>query len=276
MRWEGQAESSNLEDRRGMGRAGLAVGGVGGVILLIASLIFGVNLGPGPDGDGPGGPPPDDKAKHFSATVLRFTEDVWSDQFQRIGERYQPPHMVLFSDEARTEGCGLAPSAVGPFYCPADKTVYLDPTFFEELEQKLGGSKGDFSKAYVIAHEVGHHVQNLLGYHAIVERERRRGKTEANRASVRLELQADYLAGVWAHHGQKKFHFIEPGDVESALTTAKAIGDDRIQRRSRGWVSPESFTHGTSAQRVKAFREGLRTGDLSRMKHFFDAKYEEL
>jgi uncharacterized protein len=280
MRWEGHAQSSNVEDRRGMGRTGLAVGGTGGIILLVLGLIFGVDLGGGGGGPGlqqpGGGPPPDDKAREFSATVLKFTEDVWNEEFQKVGERYQPPKMVLFSDGVDTRGCGSAPSAVGPFYCPADRTVYLDPTFFDELERKLGGSKGDFSKAYVIAHEVGHHVQNLLGYSERVDRERRRGKTEGNRASVRLELQADYLAGVWAHHGQRKFNFIEPGDIESAMTTAQAIGDDRIQKRSRGWVSPESYTHGTSAQRVRAFREGLRTGDLSRIKHYFEVRYEEL
>lgn len=279
MRWEGHAQSTNIEDRRGRGRTGLAVGGTGGVILLILGLIFGVDFG---GGGGPGlqppggGQPPDDRTRAFSATVLKFTEDVWAEQFQKAGERYQPPKMVLFWDEVDTRGCGVAPSAVGPFYCPADRTVYLDPTFFDELERKLGGSKADFSKAYVIAHEVGHHVQNLLGYMDRVDRERRRGKTEGNRASVRLELQADYLAGVWAHHGQKKFNFIEPGDIESAMTTAQAIGDDRIQRRSRGWVSPESFTHGTSAQRVRAFREGLQTGDLSRIKRYFEVRYEEL
>jgi len=281
MRWEGEAESTNVEDRRGMGRTGLAVGGVGGVVLLVLGLIFGVDFGGGVPGPGvqeqqQTGQAPDDRAKHFSATVLKFTEDVWTDQFQRIDRRYEPPHMVLFSQEVDTKGCGVAPSAVGPFYCPADRTVYLDPTFFDELQQKLGGSKADFSKAYVIAHEVGHHVQNLLGYSERVDRERRKGKAEGNRASVRLELQADYLAGVWAHHGQQKFHFIEPGDVESALTTAQAIGDDRLQKRARGGVSPESFTHGTSAQRVRAFRTGFKTGDLSGMKHYFEARYEDL
>jgi hypothetical protein len=184
--------------------------------------------------------------------------------------------MVLFSDQVAT-GCGVAPSQVGPFYCPADKTVYLDPTFFDELERKLGGSKAEFSQAYVIAHEVGHHVQNLLGYSQLVDQKRRtESKEEANRWSVRLELQADYLAGVWAHHGQKKFNFIEPGDVESAIKSANAIGDDRLQRRSTGFVSPESFTHGTSAQRTKWFKLGLQTGDLSRIKDLFELPYHSL
>jgi predicted metalloprotease len=175
--------------------------------------------------------------------------------------------MELFSDQVRT-GCGVAPSAVGPFYCPKDRTVYLDPTFFDELERKLGGSKGEFSQAYVIAYEVGHHVQNLLGYMA------KRNTMEEHDFSVRLELQADYLAGVWAHHGQKTFKFIEPGDVESAIKSANAIGDDRLQKRSGGFVHPEKFTHGTSAQRVKYFSEGMRSGDASQKKldYFFEVR----
>jgi predicted metalloprotease len=184
--------------------------------------------------------------------------------------------MVLFTDRVDT-GCGTAPAAVGPFYCPADRTVYLDPTFFDELDRKLGGSKAEFSQAYVIAHEVGHHVQNLLGYSDSVQR--RRGsmsKEEGNQLSVRLELQADYLAGVWAHYGQRKFQFIEPGDIESAMQSANAIGDDRLQKRSTGFVSPEGFTHGTSAQRVRWFTEGLKSGDLSRLEEIFKLPYERL
>ena len=202
---------------------------------------------------------------------------MWGEQFQKSGETYQPPKMVLFYDRVQTGGCGIAPSAVGPFYCPADKTVYLDPTFFDELEQRLGGSKAEFSQAYVIAHEVGHHVQNLLGYSELVDRKRRfASKEESNRWSVRLELQADYLAGIWAHYGQKEFHFIEPGDIDSAITTAKAIGDDRLQKRATGFTSPEKYTHGTSEQRVKWFRQGLETGDLSRIKSLFEMPYEDL
>jgi predicted metalloprotease len=181
--------------------------------------------------------------------------------------------MVLFSDQVAT-GCGIAPAAVGPFYCPLDKTVYLDPTFFDELQDRLGGSRAEFSQAYVIAHEVGHHVQNLLGYSELVDS--RRGRPDFNEWSVRLELQADYLAGVWAHHGQQKFNFIEPGDIESAITTANAIGDDRLQRRSTGFTSPENYTHGTSMQRVRWFRLGLQTGDMRRLKELFDRPYEEL
>jgi len=184
--------------------------------------------------------------------------------FRKMGKAYTPPHLELFSDQVRT-GCGIAPAAVGPFYCPTDMVVYLDPTFFDELEQKLGGSKAEFSQAYVIAHEVGHHVQKLLGYMGS------NGKIEEHDFSVRMELQADYLAGVWAHAGQKRFNFIESGDVESAIQSANAIGYDRLQPRSGGFVHPEKFTHGTSAQRVKWFKDGLKTGDVTKKKldHFF-------
>ena len=282
MRWEGGAESSNVEDRRGMGTGGkLAIGGGGGILLLILGLIFGGNFGGGLGVQNPGGgqpPPKDDKTREFVSVVLGFTEQVWKDQFNkpenRYGMRYREPKLVLFSDAVNT-GCGQAPSAVGPFYCPADQTVYLDPTFFSDLERQLGGSKAEFSQAYVIAHEVGHHVQNLLGYSDRVDEHR--GRRDEKQYSVRLELQADYLAGVWAHHGQKKFRFIEPGDVEEALTTARAIGDDRIQKKSRGWASPESYTHGTAAQRMKYFKEGLETGNATRdrLDRFFTARYDE-
>jgi predicted metalloprotease len=275
MRWQGGAGSSNVEDRRGMGTGGkIAIGGGGGIILLILGLIFGGNFGGIGDGERP---PPDDRTREFVSAVLGFTEEVWREQFSkpenRYGRPYKEPNLVLFSDAVNT-GCGRAPSAVGPFYCPADESVYLDPTFFSDLERQLGGSKAEFSQAYVIAHEVGHHVQNLLGYTDRVEEHR--GRRDEKQYSVRLELQADYLAGVWAHHGQRKFAFIEPGDVEAALTTARAIGDDRIQKRSRGWTSPESYTHGTAAQRMKYFREGLERGDAtrSRLDRFFTARYD--
>jgi predicted metalloprotease len=293
MDWEKGEESENLEDRRQQSKRKLAIGGgIGaGVILLLVATLLGVDpqklnqfLGNVPGGqngaEGQGEDRPATAAelrtRKFAATILRFTEVVWDEQFRKAGKRYEPPHMVLFTDEVQT-GCGNAPSAVGPFYCPADKTVYLDPTFFDELEKKLGGSKAEFSQAYVIAHEVGHHVQNLLGYSRIVDQKRRTlPKEEYNKWSVRLELQADYLAGVWAYYGQKKFHFIEPGDVESAIQTANAIGDDRLQKRARGFTSPENYTHGTSAQRVKWFRLGLETGDLSKLKSIFEAPDDEL
>jgi predicted metalloprotease len=241
----------------------IAMGG-GGLLVVILGLIFGVDLGGGQQGVRHSNAPADPKTKQFAAKILGTTEEVWRAQFKKNGYgTYKEPHMVLFSDEVNT-GCGRAPSAVGPFYCPADKTVYLDPTFFVELEEKLGGSKAEFSQGYVIAHEVGHHVQNLLGYNDIVERERRKGKDAGNHASVRLELMADYLAGVWANHGQEQFNFIQPGDVESAITSAKSIGDDRLQKRSGGFVHPEQFTHGTSRQRVYFFQRGLKTGDASK------------
>jgi len=221
------------------------------------------------------GQAPKDGAKEFAQKILGLTDEVWSDQFRFHGHRnYEKPHLVLFSRAVDT-GCGHAPSEVGPFYCPADKVVYIDPTFFDELENKLGGSKADFSKAYVIAHEVGHHVQNLIGYNAREEQFRRR---EGDNAGIRLELQADYLAGVCWHYAEKKRHLLERGDVDAALTTAKAIGDDRLQKRARGWVSPEKFTHGTSAQRLKYFKDGFETGDASKKKldHFFDPNVSPL
>jgi len=279
MKWEGHGQSDNIEDRRGMGSKGpIAVGGgVVGLIVVVLGLVFGVDLGGG-GGAGvrdPNAPPADPEAKEFSGSVLKFTEEVWTEEFRKNGQTYAKPHMVLFDQSVDTQGCGSAPSAVGPFYCPADKTVYLDPTFFDELEAKLGGSKAKFSQSYVIAHEVGHHVQNLLGYNAKLKRfERFEGKN----AGIRLELQADYLAGVWAYHAQKKYNFIEAGDVEAALTTARAIGDDRIQKKSQRWVSPESFTHGTAEQRFKYFREGMRTGDASKqaLDRFFDERVKAL
>ncbi|HJZ53660.1 MAG TPA: neutral zinc metallopeptidase [Gemmataceae bacterium] len=273
MRLDDVAESGNVEDRRGMG-PGLAIGGGAGILLTILGLIFGVNLGGGGGGGQRAAGPVDEKTKTFAAKILKTTEDVWDAEFRKHDYgTYEKPKMVLFSDQVRT-GCGTAPSAVGPFYCPADRTVYLDPTFFAELEEKLGGSKAEFSQGYVIAHEVGHHVQNLLGYNDMVERARRRGKQAGNDASVRLELMADYLAGVWAYHGQKMFNFIQPGDVDSAIKSAQAIGDDRLQKRAGGFVHPEQFTHGTSRQRVYFFQRGLKTGDASKdtLDKFFKAR----
>jgi predicted metalloprotease len=290
MKWEGHQESGNVEDRRGLGKKGLAIGGGVGLLILLVGALLGVDpkkliqlVGNRP-GAAPGNnqveerplTPEEERTRKFAATILRFTEDVWAEQFSKAGTRYEAPRMVLFSDQVET-GCGVAPSAVGPFYCPVDKTVYLDPTFFEELAQKLGGSKAEFSQAYVIAHEVGHHVQNLLGYSKLVDQKRRTlSKEEYNKWSVRLELQADYLAGVWAHYGQEKFAFLEKGDIETAIQSANAIGDDRLQKRATGFTSPENYTHGTSAQRVNWFRLGLQTGDLSKLKKIFEMPYDEL
>jgi predicted metalloprotease len=290
MDWEKGEESQNLEDRRRVSPRVVAAGGLGTLVILAVGYLLGVNpqvlnqLAGNLQGGGGGNAQvanrpltaEEERSREFSSKILRFTEKVWGEQFQKVGKEYVPPHMVLFTDMVET-GCGNAPAAVGPFYCPADRTVYLDPTFFDELEQELGGSKADFSKAYVIAHEVGHHVQNLLGYSRIVDQKRQTlPKAEFNRWSVRLELQADYLAGAWAHHGQEEFHFIEPGDVDSAIQSANAIGDDRLQKRAGGFTSPENYTHGTSAQRVKWFTLGLKTGDLSKLKPMFEMPYDEL
>ncbi len=276
MRLDDAPESDNVEDQRGMGSK-LAIGGAGGVVLLILGLIFGVDFGGGQPRPAVNNAPPDEKTKVFAEKVLGTLEKVWQVQFEKHHREYKvawsPPKLRLFTDEVRT-GCGTAPSAVGPFYCPADKHVYLDPTFFDELEQRLGGSKAAFSQAYVIAHEVGHHVQNLLGYSSRVDEHR--GKRDEKQYSVRLELMADYLAGVWAHDAEEKFHVIEPGDVKAAITSANAIGDDKLQKRSGGFVHPEKFTHGTSRQRIHFFEQGLKTGDASKatLDKFFEARIQ--
>ncbi len=290
MRWEGGRKSENVEDRRNMKPAVMAAGGLGVMVVMVIAALLGLDpkkvqqvMGPGGGQAGRGGQvaqreltKEEKEDGEFVKAVMAFTEDVWTEQFSRAGEKYVKPTMVLFSQAVDT-GCGRAPSAVGPFYCPADRKVYLDPSFFEELRVKMGGSDARFSQAYVIAHEIGHHVQNLLGYSEIVDRKRQtESKAEFNKWSVRLELQADYLAGVWAHYGQEKFTFIEPGDVATAMKSAQAIGDDRIQKNARGFTSPESYTHGTSEQRTKWFREGLKTGDLNRLKDLFELPYGEL
>ncbi|HSQ56352.1 MAG TPA: neutral zinc metallopeptidase [Gemmata sp.] len=263
-------ESGNVQDMRGMKTAGGVIGGGAGILILILGLIFGVDfnrLGI-TGGGGGGGPPPNDKYKEFAAKVVGTLEVVWTKEFANPRNRYpvsryEKPRLVLFSSAVRT-GCGTAQSDVGPFYCPADDTMYLDPTFFRELSERLRGSAAEFSQAYVIAHENGHHVQNLLGFNKKVGRNDKAG-------SIRLELQADYLAGVWAYHGQKEFHFIQRGDIDSAITTARAIGDDRLQERGRGYVNPREFTHGTSRQRIAAFTAGYRTGDatMEKLDQFF-------
>ena len=278
MRWEGGRQSENVEDRRGVGGPVMVGGGLGTLVLLLLVWLLGgdplallqqMNQGPPPGAQvgppGPGGPPAgagiDDKSKQFVSVVLGDTEDVWKDQFQRIGKTYREPKLVLFSQTTQS-GCGFAQSATGPFYCPEDSHVYLDTSFFRELDQRFH-APGDFAKAYVIAHEVGHHVQHLLGWSDQIQAaQQRSGKREANELSVRLELQADYLAGVWAYHANRARHILEAGDVEAALRAATAIGDDRLQREAQGYVVPDSFTHGSSAQRVRWFRRGLETGDL--------------
>ena len=205
---------------------------------------------------------PRDDASKFVAVVLADTEDAWNDVFRQMGRKYEEPRLVLFTDLIQS-GCGFARGATGPFYCPQDQQVYIDLGFFRQLQERLGAG-GDFAEAYVIAHEVGHHVQKLFGITDRVDAARRRAsEAESNRLSVRLELQADFLAGVWARYADRIKHVVEAGDIEEAIRAANAVGDDRLQARSRGYVVPDSFTHGTSEQRVRWFRRGYETGDLS-------------
>jgi hypothetical protein len=288
MKWQGRRESKNVEDRRGRPLTGMAVGGgLGTILLVILALVFGADprallnqlqkqapapAQPGADQAADG---EHDEARQFVAVVLADTEDVWTELFQRhLRREYPQPKLVLFSGQVQS-GCGIAGSAVGPFYCPGDQQVYLDLSFFEELRRKFD-APGDFAAAYVIAHEVGHHVQNVLGVMDQVESLGERIGAPKNESSVRLELQADFLAGVWAHHAQRTKNFLEPGDLEEALTAANAIGDDKLQKRGQGYVVPDSFTHGTSAQRVRWFRRGFETGDLSEMDQLFTLPYERL
>ncbi|HQR38732.1 MAG TPA: neutral zinc metallopeptidase [Blastocatellia bacterium] len=273
MLWKNRRESTNVEDRRGMSGGGRVAigGGLGTLVILIIALLLGADpqklLQQLPAGDqgaqqqAPQSNPEEDQQVAFVKVVLADTEDVWHELFRARGQEYVEPHLVLFSDGVRS-GCGNATSAVGPFYCPADSTVYLDLGFFREMTTRFR-APGDFAQAYVIAHEVGHHVQNLLGISGKVDRMRSRlSEAQANDMSVRLELQADFLAGVWAHHDQKMKGILESGDIEEALGAANAIGDDTLQKQSQGYAVPDSFTHGTSAQRIAWFRKGFETGDM--------------
>jgi uncharacterized protein len=271
MRWKGERESQNVEDQRGS-RKGLAVGGgLGTLVILGLALLFGgdpraileqLQGGGESAGTQTSRPvnPQEEELKRFTSVVLASTEDVWTDVFRREGGQYAPPKLVLFTDQVRS-ACGIAGSAVGPFYCPGDQKVYLDLSFFSELKNRFG-APGDFAQAYVIAHEIGHHIQKRLGTSDKVDAMRGRiSEREMNQLSVRLELQADFYAGVWAYYAQKK-GLLETGDVEEALRAATAIGDDRLQRQTQGYVVPDSFTHGTSEQRVRWFRKGLESGDI--------------
>lgn len=276
MQWQGRRTSSNVEDRRGIGGMPVIGGGIGLIVVIVISLLTGMdprallqNGSPGGVGgagnveqnSAPGAAPTDARAQ-FVSVVLGDTEDVWNSLFQKLGRRYEEPRLVLFSG-ATQSACGNASASVGPFYCPGDHKLYIDLSFYDELQRRFG-APGDFAQAYVIAHEVGHHVQNLLGITEKLDAMRGRvSKEEYNRMSVRLELQADFLAGVWAHHAQSSKHVMEAGDLEEALRAATAIGDDNIQKQTRGYVVPDSFTHGTSAQRVRWFRRGFETGDIN-------------
>jgi uncharacterized protein len=281
MQWEGRERSTNVEDRRGLS-TGAVVGGGGGLILVLLALVLGVDprqfLGNRPAGEPAANQEfskEEQRQADFTAVILRDTEVVWDDLFQRMGKTYKKPRLVLFTNQVDS-ACGMADAAVGPFYCPGDSKVYIDLSFYETLDRDLG-APGEFARAYVIAHEVGHHVQRLLGYSARVDDARRTmSKTEHNKMSVRLELQADYLAGVWAHHAQKKFQFLEKCDLESATNAAFRIGDDVLQKKARGRVTPDSFTHGTAKQRQRWFMEGFKTGDVKRAALLFDLPYEQL
>ena len=287
MRWQNGRESDNVEDRRGAGvgggfggrRMGIPIGrgglGLGGLVaVLLISWVLGIDpmallgggdptIGSGPTTTVTRNAPrsnADDELKSFVSHVLADTEDTWHGQFQQLGRTYQEPSLVLFSD-AVDSACGMAQSAVGPFYCPLDRKVYIDLAFYRDLRDRFR-APGDFAQAYVIAHEVGHHVQTLLGIsEKVSEAQRRVSKAEANALSVRLELQADCFAGLWGNAAQRR-GVLEPGDVDEALNAASAIGDDRMQQQARGRVAPDSFTHGSSAQRVSWFRRGLDSGQL--------------
>jgi len=272
MLWQGQRESENVEDARGSGGGRLVMGGgIGTVILVVLYLVLGgdpqalFNAQQQAQVSQPAQvntQAPRDDASKFVAVVLADTEDAWNDVFRQMGRKYEEPRLVLFTDVIQS-GCGFARGATGPFYCPQDRQVYIDLGFFRQLQERLGAG-GDFAEAYVIAHEVGHHVQKLLGITDRVDAARRRAsEAESNRLSVRLELQADFLAGVWARYADRVKHVVEAGDIEEAIRAANAVGDDRLQSRSRGYVVPDSFTHGTSEQRVRWFRRGYETGDVS-------------
>lgn len=275
MRWRGGRESSNVDDRRGVSAGGLAIGGgVIGAIVLILRLFLG---GGSEDGSLPIQLPgqtqeltaeekaADDERAKFVTVVLGYTEDVW----HKLLSQYEEPKLVLFRGSVQS-ACGSASSASGPFYCPGDHQVYIDLSFYQELGQRFK-APGDFAMAYVIAHEVGHHIQKLSGTSDKVDRLRRQlSKEEYNKYSVMLELQADFLAGVWAHHAQKMMNILEAGDIDEALNAANAIGDDLLQKESQGYIVPESFTHGTSEQRIFWFKKGFQTGDIKQGDTFKD------
>ncbi len=293
MRWRQGSRSDNIEDRRGQGgggfgfpagrgrririptggkRGGMGIGGI--IVVLVLMWLFGGNIGQilGPGGGGltqaPSqtqqpqiAPGKSDELKQFVSVVLGSTEDVWNAKFKELGRTYKEPKLVLFTGFVNS-ACGNAQAAMGPFYCPADQKVYIDLSFFNDMQNKLG-APGDFAQAYVVAHEVGHHIQTILGIADRVSRARRSaGKVEGNQLQVRMELQADCLAGVWANASQRARNWLEKGDIEEGLNAASAIGDDRLQRRSQGRVVPESFTHGSSAQRVRWFKRGLQSGKM--------------
>lgn len=267
MRWIGRRGSSNVEDRRGGGTGKMVVGGGIGTI-VIGLIVWLLGGDPGqmlsvlqdPQSQTVETTAAEDSIAQFVSVVLADTEEVWAQIFENSGQTYRQPKLVLFSGQVES-ACGYATAASGPFYCPGDEKLYIDLSFCDELKNRFG-APGDFAIAYVIAHEVGHHVQNLLGVLNEVQQQRQNlSETEANKLTVRLELQADFYAGIWAHHAQKKFDILDPGDIEEALGAASAVGDDHIQMQSQGRVIPDAFTHGTSAQRMKWFKKGWETGE---------------
>ena len=274
MRWQNRRESSNVEDRRGMSGGKIAAGGgIGGIVLIVLYLLLGGNLGDNvPDlqlSTGAGSPgetrpltPEEQEAGRFVSVILADTEDVWNTLFSAQGRTYVEPTLVLFTD-LTDSGCGTAQSSTGPFYCPGDQKVYIDLGFFAEMQRRLN-APGDFAQAYVIAHEIGHHVQNQLGImEQVMPLRNQMSEQEYNALTVRLELQADFLAGVWAHHAQRMANILEEGDIEEGMNAAASVGDDRIQKMTQGYVVPDAFTHGTSEQRVRWFLKGYKSGDLS-------------
>ncbi len=287
MRWRGRKKSKNVKDIRAQGPSrggGLAIGGGLGLVIAIVVLLMGGDPTAILTGGGGGTTTQrapfeptaeEERLVEFVKVVLKDTEDVWHEQFRQLGKRYEEPTLVLFRGSVQS-GCGFAGAQMGPFYCPADKHIYIDLSFYKTLRDKLGAG-GDFAQAYVIAHEVGHHVQNLLGQSGRVHRMRGRvSETEQNKLSVRLELQADFYAGLWAHHAHRTKNILETGDLEEAVNAAEKIGDDALQRRSQGRVVPDSFTHGTSAQRMAWFRHGVRTGDIRQGDTFNDRLFESI
>lgn len=303
MRWKGRRQSQNVEDRRGTttrGRRSTGGGAIGSIlfalfskgsaktkILLIVGLvaaavvfkinpleILGFSGGGGTQVVRSDGPPPDPQTKAYLATMLNDNDEIWEEVLRQEGQRYRKPTMIIYTGQTQTPG-GIADARMGPFYMPANETIYIDPTFFNDLKQRFGAT-GDFAEAYVVAHEVGHHVQKILGFTDHVHSQQGRiSQEQYNQLSVRLELQADFLAGVFAHHGQEKFRFLENGDIEEAMRCAEAIGDDRLQKQAQGRVQPDLFTHGTSAQRARWFNRGLRSGNL-KDGDTFSIPYEQL
>lgn len=307
MHWKGRRQSSNVEDRRGTtvrgGTGAVGGGALGGLIfalfrrgsgktklilivgVIIACFVFKINplspLGFSSGGGGSAqivkkpGAAPDKETKDYLATMKADNEDIWTKILPQYGIKYRPSKMIIYEERTMTPG-GIADARMGPFYMPANESIYIDPSFFQELKQKFG-AKGDFAEAYVIAHEVGHHIQKILGYTQKVHSQQGKiSKAEYNKLSVRLELHADFLAGVFAHHGQKKFRFLEHGDIQEAMECAEAIGDDRLQERAHGHVQPDSFTHGTSAQRKRWFMRGYKSGDLRDGERIFTMPYGDL